>query len=112
MTEHAARVLVVDDDERVRTVVSWQLESDGFAVTHASDGAAAPDQIAADRPDLVVLDLSLPGRPGGVSMDLSSRGGVRFRLVGAGDVVGLAVAEHGVDDINAAARKADQGGVV
>ena len=61
MTEHAARVLVVDDDQRVRTVVSWQLESDGFAVTHASDGAAALDQIAADRPDLVVLDLSLPG---------------------------------------------------
>jgi two-component system phosphate regulon response regulator PhoB len=61
VTEHGARVLVVDDDERVRTVVSWQLESDGFAVTHARDGAAALDQIAADRPDLVVLDLSLPG---------------------------------------------------
>jgi two-component system phosphate regulon response regulator PhoB len=55
------RVLVVDDDQRVRTVVSWQLEADGFAVTEAADGAAALAQIEHDRPDLVVLDLSLPG---------------------------------------------------
>ncbi|BBF99448.1 winged helix family two component transcriptional regulator [Pseudonocardia autotrophica] len=54
-------MLVVDDDERVRTLVTWQLEADGFAVVAASDGAAALDRIAADRPDLVVLDLSLPG---------------------------------------------------
>jgi two-component system phosphate regulon response regulator PhoB len=55
------RVLVVDDDQRVRTVVAWQLEADGFAVTEAGDGAAALAEIAHDRPDLVVLDLSLPG---------------------------------------------------
>ena len=55
------RVLVVDDDHRVRTVVSWQLEADGFAVTEAGDGATALTQIRRDRPDLVVLDLSLPG---------------------------------------------------
>ena len=30
------RVLVVDDDERVRTVVSWQLEADGFRITEAA----------------------------------------------------------------------------
>ena len=61
MAEGAARVLVVDDDERVRTVVSWQLEADGFTVTQAVDGAAALERISADRPDLVVLDLSMPG---------------------------------------------------
>jgi two-component system, OmpR family, phosphate regulon response regulator PhoB len=55
------RILVVDDDQRVRTVVSWQLEADGFAVTEACDGAAALAQIEHDRPDLMVLDLSLPG---------------------------------------------------
>jgi two-component system phosphate regulon response regulator PhoB len=55
------RVLVVDDDQRVRTVVSWQLEADGFTVSEAGDGAAALTQIECDRPDLVVLDLSLPG---------------------------------------------------
>lgn len=55
-----SRILVVDDDQRVRTMVSWQLEADGFAVTEASDGTAALDQIERNRPDLVVLDLSLP----------------------------------------------------
>jgi len=56
-----SRILVVDDDQRVRTVVSWQLEADGFTVTEAVDGAAALAQIEQNRPDLVVLDLSLPG---------------------------------------------------
>jgi two-component system phosphate regulon response regulator PhoB len=96
----AARVLVVDDDERVRTVVSWQLEADGYAVTHARDGAGALDRIAADRPDLVVLDLSMPGlggldvlrrvrqaeqRGGGVPLPvivLSGRSGETDRIVG------------------------------
>ncbi len=55
------RVLIVDDDQRVRTVVSWQLEAEGFAVAEAADGAAALAQIERNRPDLVVLDLSLPG---------------------------------------------------
>ena len=55
------RVLIVDDDERVRTLVSWQLEAEGFTVVHAPDGASALDAIRGDRPDLVVLDLSLPG---------------------------------------------------
>jgi DNA-binding response OmpR family regulator len=55
------RVLVVDDDERVRTLVSWQLEAEGFTVAQAPDGASALGAIRADRPDLVVLDLSLPG---------------------------------------------------
>jgi two-component system, OmpR family, phosphate regulon response regulator PhoB len=56
-----SRILVVDDDQGVRTMVSWQLEADGFAVTEAGDGAAALAEIEHSRPDLVVLDLSLPG---------------------------------------------------
>jgi DNA-binding response OmpR family regulator len=55
------RILVVDDDEGVRTVVSWQLEAEGFAVLNATDGAEALETIERDHPDLVVLDLSLPG---------------------------------------------------
>ena len=55
-----ARVLVVDDDERVRTLLTWKLEDEGYTVLVAEDGAAALERITADRPDLVVLDLSLP----------------------------------------------------
>ncbi len=54
-------VLVVDDDERARMVVAWQLEAEGFRVTQAADGASALVLIERERPDLVVLDLSLPG---------------------------------------------------
>jgi two-component system, OmpR family, phosphate regulon response regulator PhoB len=68
------RVLVVDDDHRVRTAVSWQLEADGFAVSEAGDGAAALTPIERDRPDLVVLDLSLPG-VGGLDVLRRLRGG-------------------------------------
>src|ERR1700712_812299 len=58
------RVLVVDDDEAVRTLASWQLESDGFAVAQAGDGDEALSAIDTERPDLVVLDLSMPGLRG------------------------------------------------
>jgi DNA-binding response OmpR family regulator len=58
------RVLVVDDDHRVRSQVTWQLEADGFVVFDAGDGLTAMTRIEDDRPDLVVLDLSLPGMSG------------------------------------------------
>ena len=55
------RVLVVDDDEGVRTGVTWALEADGFDVVAVEDGISALEVIAASPPELVVLDLSLPG---------------------------------------------------
>jgi DNA-binding response OmpR family regulator len=60
----AQRVLVVDDDPTVSDVVRRYLERSGFAVTLAADGPAALRAFAADRPDLVVLDLMLPGLDG------------------------------------------------
>ncbi|GLY43439.1 DNA-binding response regulator [Amycolatopsis sp. NBRC 101858] len=54
-------VLVVDDDPRVRTVVTWQLEAEGFRVTEAPDGRRALETIERERLDLVILDLALPG---------------------------------------------------
>nr|WP_296073395.1 response regulator [uncultured Actinoplanes sp.] len=64
MTDERATILVVDDEEQVRTLVSWQLEADGFTVAEAEDGAAALEQITSVRPDLVILDLSLPALSG------------------------------------------------
>jgi two-component system, OmpR family, phosphate regulon response regulator PhoB len=58
------RVLVVDDDEAARTVVSWQLEADGYTVLQAVDGAQALARINQDAPHLVVLDLTLPAVAG------------------------------------------------
>ena len=58
------RVLVVDDDDGVRTSVTWALEADGFEVDAVSNGLAAMESIEAAPPALVVLDLSLPGLGG------------------------------------------------
>jgi DNA-binding response OmpR family regulator len=58
------RVLVVDDDPTVSDVVRRYLERAGIDVTLAADGPAALASFAADRPDLVVLDLMLPGIDG------------------------------------------------
>ncbi|MFE2130846.1 response regulator [Streptomyces amritsarensis] len=62
--EAAARVLVVDDDPTVSEVVAGYLERAGFTVERAADGPAALEAAARHRPDLVVLDLMLPGMDG------------------------------------------------
>lgn len=60
LTEGARRILVVDDDETIRRLVSLILNRAGYAVVLAADGREALQQIEAARPDLVVLDLMMP----------------------------------------------------
>ena len=57
-------VLVVDDDVLVRDVVGRYLGRAGYQVTLVGDGEDALRAAAVDPPDLVVLDLMLPGLPG------------------------------------------------
>ncbi|WP_372663138.1 response regulator transcription factor [Amycolatopsis kentuckyensis] len=59
--DQAGRVLVVDDDETVRDVVRRYLEVAGFTVDQAGDGADGLAKFAAHEPDLVVLDVMMPG---------------------------------------------------
>jgi len=58
------RILVVDDEEDVQVLVCRILRDAGFEVDSAPDGAAALERLAARRPDLVVLDLMMPGIDG------------------------------------------------
>ncbi|MET9837633.1 response regulator transcription factor [Streptomyces virginiae] len=58
------RVLVVDDDPTVSEVVAGYLQRAGFTVQRAEDGPSALESAARHRPDLVVLDLMLPGMDG------------------------------------------------
>ncbi|MGW2746878.1 response regulator transcription factor [Streptomyces sp. NPDC001450] len=58
------RILVVDDDPTVAEVVAGYLDRAGYAVDRAADGPDALARAAAHRPDLVVLDLMLPGMDG------------------------------------------------
>jgi DNA-binding response OmpR family regulator len=58
------RVLIVDDDANVSEVVSRYLELEGFDVEAVADGNTALDRALAEPPDLIVLDLMLPGLSG------------------------------------------------
>ena len=58
------RVLVVDDDPHIRELVRVWLERDGCRVAQAADGAEAEAVLATEAPDLIILDIMLPGRDG------------------------------------------------
>jgi DNA-binding response OmpR family regulator len=57
-------ILVVDDEPPILELVRGYLEREGFTVHTAEDGLAAVEQVRADKPDVVVLDLMLPGLDG------------------------------------------------
>lgn len=58
------RILVVDDSPTVRKVVSLTLEKQGFEVLTAVDGYAATDSLGRMVPDLILLDINMPGMDG------------------------------------------------
>jgi CheY-like chemotaxis protein len=58
------KVLLVDDEEQLRKVVTDLLERHGFEVATARDGAEALEQVDRHAPDIIVLDLNLPGLDG------------------------------------------------
>jgi DNA-binding response OmpR family regulator len=58
------QVLVVDDEPHIRTVLRGYLEAAGFAVAEAGDGETAVAQVRRHPPDLVLLDVMLPGIDG------------------------------------------------
>ncbi|HZU87148.1 MAG TPA: response regulator [Anaerolineaceae bacterium] len=57
-------VLIVEDDRKLSTIYSLTLEETGFEIVTAADGIEAMAQLAQITPDLVLLDLHLPGIPG------------------------------------------------
>jgi DNA-binding response OmpR family regulator len=59
-----AQVLVVEDDDTVANVVVGYLQRGGHAATRVADGQAALDSVAEAAPDIIVLDLMLPGVDG------------------------------------------------
>lgn len=58
------RILFADDDPGMRTIVSINLEADGYEVTIVEDGDAALAEAIRLKPDLIVLDVMMPGRDG------------------------------------------------
>jgi len=94
-------VLIVDDDAETRSLLREYLEKQGYRVTAAADGRALREALGRARPDLIVLDLMLPGEDGlQLCRDLRTRSNVPIIMLTArGEetdrIVGL---EMGADD--------------
>ena len=59
-----SRVLVVEDDEQLRRIITSNLVARGHAVRQAADASAALAALAEEQPDLLILDINLPDRTG------------------------------------------------
>jgi type II secretory ATPase GspE/PulE/Tfp pilus assembly ATPase PilB-like protein/ActR/RegA family two-component response regulator len=97
-------VLLVDDEDQLRRVMRDLLERDGYKVIEAGDGVEALDQVDRHAPDIIVLDLNLPGLDGfGVLSHLRSRRATQdipvIVLTARGDEENeIRVFEFGADD--------------
>jgi DNA-binding response OmpR family regulator len=64
MSEPSAKVLVCDDDDPTREMLITFLETEGFEVSGVPDGPSCLAAVAAERPDVLVLDVMMPGMDG------------------------------------------------
>jgi type II secretory ATPase GspE/PulE/Tfp pilus assembly ATPase PilB-like protein/CheY-like chemotaxis protein len=64
VTKRQATILLVDDEDQLRRVMRDLLEREGYAVAEARDGVQALDEVDRHAPDVIVLDLNLPGLDG------------------------------------------------
>jgi DNA-binding response OmpR family regulator len=101
MPNGSARILLVDDEQSIQTLLSYPLRKDGYHVTSALDGSEALQRFEEGRFDLVILDLMLP-RMGGVEVcrELRSRSQVPIIMLTAkgSETDKVAGLEVGADD--------------
>jgi type II secretory ATPase GspE/PulE/Tfp pilus assembly ATPase PilB-like protein/CheY-like chemotaxis protein len=104
LTRKGAMVLLVDDEDQLRRVMRDLLERQGYTVVEARDGAQALEEVDRHAPDIVILDLNLPGVDGySVLSQLRSRPATRqlpiIVLTAKGDEDNeVRVLELGADD--------------
>ena len=96
--------LVIEDDKEIRELIRYNLERDGFRVTAVGDGDEGLRRLFAARPDVVVLDLMLPGKNGlEILREVREQPGTRDLPVlvltaRAAEMDKLLGFEHGADD--------------
>jgi len=69
MKKHPS-IMVVDDEQSIRRLLNRTLELEGYGVILADNGRAALDLLEEHRPDLVILDIMMPGLDGFQALDL------------------------------------------
>ena len=60
----SASILVVEDEEPIQILLSYNLESEGYRARHTAQGEEVPRLVSEERPDLILLDWMLPGISG------------------------------------------------
>jgi DNA-binding response OmpR family regulator len=101
MPNGSTRILLVDDEQSIQTLLSYPLRKDGYLVTSAQDGHEALERFAEGRYDLVILDLMLPRLDGvEVCRELRARSQVPIIMLTAkgSETDKVAGLEVGADD--------------
>jgi DNA-binding response OmpR family regulator len=100
-SENPARILIVDDDPRIRQMLLRYFEQEGYRVNVAADGAAMRAQLSAGPVDVILLDIVMPGEDGlTLARELRAKSDVGIiMLTGRDEVVDRIVGlEVGADD--------------
>ena len=95
------RILVVDDDPKVRSMLARYLKSEGFEVSLAENGVALRERLAEEAVDLIMLDVMMPGEDGlTLTRDLRGKSEIPIIMItGKGEVLDRVVGlEVGADD--------------
>jgi DNA-binding response OmpR family regulator len=69
MTESKGKIVIADDEEDITRIVKRMLELEGYTVWAANDGQAALDLYRREKPQLVILDVSMPLKDGVIVCD-------------------------------------------
>ncbi len=96
------RILIVDDEAGARTALSALLRREGFEVSDASDGLSALAQCASFKPDLILLDILMPGMSG-FQVCRRIKATPETRLTPVVLITGLTATEDRIEGINAGA---------
>ncbi|MEX2276028.1 MAG: response regulator [Actinomycetota bacterium] len=92
----STRILIVEDHPTMREAMRMVLEHEGFSIREAADGQAALEMVRSDPPDLVFLDLNIPGTSGSeVLRELKSDP----ETVGVRVIIVTATGEEGRDQV-------------
>jgi two-component system alkaline phosphatase synthesis response regulator PhoP len=98
------KILVVDDEQDIVDLISYNLSKEGFTVVTASNGTEAVEAAVASRPDLVILDIMMPGMDGFEvcralrQNTLTSSAAIMFLTAKAGEIDQILGLELGADD--------------
>ena len=102
--EWAATILVADDDEDVRAQIVAHLAAAGYRIVESGDGNGVRDALSVAKPDLVLLDIHLPGDGFAICREIKSD--ARTRLISIAHLIGsidrrerIAALEAGADDV-------------